>query len=62
MAKLKNGILWPPRGAVGPNLFRRKKNGATIVVPRYRRDARSPEQLIQRDRFRRLMSMLSKLY
>jgi len=62
MAKLKNGITWPPVGSIGPNLYRRRKHGAYIVVPRARHDKKSDAQLIQRYRFRVITSILSRVY
>lgn len=62
MAKIDNGVIWPPLGCVGPNLFRKHRTRGVIVVPRYRRDRHSPEQLEQRRRFRRLTKIASRLY
>jgi hypothetical protein len=49
-------------GPLGPLLFRHKKRGGTVVVPRYRHDARTALQLEQRRRFRLVTKIASKIY
>jgi hypothetical protein len=59
---VNGGLTSPLVGPLGPYYVRKKANGSYIIVPRARKDAKTPAQLEQRRRLIQFTKFASKIY